>query len=43
MKTKDYGTVVMVNALTYLGFVMDLLIPVTQVGVQTVLTAQMKV
>jgi hypothetical protein len=42
-KTKDYGTVVMASVFQHHMFVMDLLQPVMQVGVQTVLMAQMKV
>jgi hypothetical protein len=42
-KTKDYGIVVMASVSQHHMFVMDLLIPVMQVGVQTVQTAQMRV
>jgi len=43
VKTKVYGIVAMANVSLQAGYVMDLLIPVMQVGVQTVQMAQMKV
>ena len=43
MKTKVYGIVAMANVFLHHMYVMDQLIPVMQVGVQTVQMAQMKV
>ena len=43
VKTKVYGIVAMANVFLQAGYVMDLLIPVMQVGVQIVLMAQTKV
>jgi hypothetical protein len=43
VKTKVYGIVVMANVSHQVMYVMDQLIPVMQVGVLTVLMAQMKV
>ena len=43
VKTRVYGIVVMANVSPQVMYVMDQLTPVTQVGVLTVLMAQMKV
>ena len=43
VKTKVYGIVAMANVFHQVMYVMDQLIPVTQVGVLTVIMAQMKV
>jgi len=43
VKTKVYGIVVMASVSHQVMYVMDQLTPVTQVGVLTVLMAQMKV
>jgi hypothetical protein len=43
VKTKVYGIVAMANVFLHHTFVMDQLIPVMQVGVQTVLMEQMRV
>jgi len=43
VKIKVYGIVVMASVSHQVMYVMDQLIPVTQVGVLTVLMAQMKV
>ena len=43
VKTKVYGIVVMASVSQQVMYVMDQLTPVTQVGVLTVLMAQMKV
>jgi hypothetical protein len=43
VKTKVYGIVVMANVSHQVMYVMDQLTPVTQVGVLTVIMAQMKV
>jgi hypothetical protein len=43
VQIKVYGIVAMANVFQHHIFVMDLLIPVMQVGVQTVIMVQMKV
>jgi hypothetical protein len=43
VKIKVYGIVAMANVFLHHTFVMDQLIPVMQVGVQTVLMEQMRV
>jgi hypothetical protein len=43
VQIKVYGIVAMANVFQHHMFVMDLLIPVMQVGVQTVIMVQMKV